>query len=254
VLSRAQSKLIHALQQRKGRETKGLFLAEGIRVVEELAASPIDLDFALVATSLEDSERGARLKRALAARCTVHETSDHDLNAQSATEQPQGVLVVARVPSADLKTIEPPSRSAVLIVDAVQDPGNLGTLIRIADAFASTAIALLPGTVDPWNAKVVRASAGSTFHLPIVQSGLEPLFEWLGTHEYEVWGTDTNGRDVGSLKAPSRIALVVGNEGAGLRPELNERLTQVVSIPMQGRAESLNVAVAAGILMYQITR
>src|SRR5262245_60239734 len=93
VLSRAQSKRIHALQQRKGRETKGLFLAEGIRVVEELVASTIDLDFALVATSLEDSERGSRLHRELAARCRVYMTTDQDLNAQSATEQPQGVLV-----------------------------------------------------------------------------------------------------------------------------------------------------------------
>ena len=254
MLSRAQSRLIHALQQRKGRETKGLFLAEGVRVVEELVASTIDLDFALVATSLEDSERGSRLRRALAERCAIHELSDHDLNAQSATEQPQGVLVIARVPAVELDSITPAERSAVLVVDGVQDPGNLGTLIRIADAFAALAVTLLPGTVDPWNAKVVRASAGSTFHLPLVQPEGESLFDWLRVNDYELWGADVQGSDVSAVQRPKRIALAVGNEGAGLRPELQKRLTRTVGISMPGHAESLNVAVAAGILMYQITR
>jgi RNA methyltransferase, TrmH family len=254
VLSRAQTSLIHALRQRKARETKGLFLAEGVRVVEELLRSGIDLDFAAVSTSFEDNERGSRLRRALEERCAVHELSDRELNAQSATEQPQGVLVVARVPSSELRDIQAVERSAVLVIDAVQDPGNLGTLIRTADAFALTFIAVLPGSVDPWNTKVVRASAGSTFHLPIIQTGGDSLFEWLRAHGHEVWGTDLNGTDVSGIAPPERVALVVGNEGAGLRHETRAQVDRTVSIGMRGRAESLNVAVAAGILMYLITR
>ena len=254
MLSRAQSKLIHALQQRKSRETKGLFLAEGVRVVEELLRSGIDLDFAIVSTSLEDNDRGARLRRALAERCAVHHTSDRDLNEQSATEQPQGVLVVARVPEVELNGLRPQERSAVLVIDGVQDPGNLGTLMRIADAFSATMVALLPGTVDPWNAKVVRASAGSAFHLPIVQTGVDSLSEWLRTHKFELWGADMEGADAGRLTPPQRIALAVGNEGAGLSAELSNLVDRTVAIPISGRAESLNVAVAAGILMYLLTR
>ena len=254
MLSRAETRLIYALQQRKGRETKGLFLAEGVRVVEELLRSNIDLDFAAVATSLEDSDRGAHLRRALQERCAVHELSDRDLNAQSATEQPQGVLVVARVPVFQLADLRPEARSAVLVVDAVQDPGNLGTLIRTADAFAATFIAVLPGSVDPWNAKVVRASAGSTFHLPIVQTGVDSLSEWLIAHTHELWGADLNGEDVSAIARPDRVALAVGNEGAGLRDETRARVNRSVSIGMAGRAESLNVSVAAGILMYLLTR
>jgi TrmH family RNA methyltransferase len=254
VLTRAETRLIYALQQRKARETKGLFLAEGVRVVEELLRSNIDLDFAAISTSLEDSERGVHLRRALNERCAVHELSDRDLNAQSATEQPQGVLVVARVPVHQLEDIQLGERSAVLVIDAVQDPGNLGTLIRTADAFAATCIAVLPGSVDPWNAKVVRASAGSTFHLPIVQTGGDSLFEWLHLHKHEVWGADLQGEDVSAIARPDRVALAVGNEGAGLRVETRARVDRTVSIGMAGRAESLNVAVAAGILMYLITR
>jgi RNA methyltransferase, TrmH family len=254
VLSRAETRLIHALQQRKARETKGLFLAEGVRVVEELLRSGIDLDFAAVSTSLEDNERGSQLRRALEERCAVHELSDRDLNARSATEQPQGVLVVARVPSSQLRDIQAAERSAVLVVDAVQDPGNLGTLIRTADAFGLTFIAVLPGSVDPWNPKVVRASAGSTFHLPIIQSGTDSLFEWLRDHGPEVWGAELDGTDVSGIAPPERVALVVGNEGAGLHNETRAHLNRAVSIGMRGRAESLNVAVAAGILMYLLTR
>jgi TrmH family RNA methyltransferase len=140
------------------------------------------------------------------------------------------------------------------VIDAVQDPGNLGTLIRTADAFGLTFIAILPGSVDAWNTKVVRASAGSTFHLPIIQTGSDSLFEWLRHHGHEVWGADLNGIDVTGIARPERVALVVGNEGAGLRDETRPQLNRRVSIGMRGRAESLNVAVAAGILMYVLTR
>ena len=254
MLSRAETSLIHALRQRKARETKGLFLAEGVRVVEELLRSAIDLDFAAVSTSLEDNERGSQLRRALEERCAVHALSERELNAQSATEQPQGVLVVARVPDSELRDIQAAERSAILVIDAVQDPGNLGTLIRTADAFALTFLAVLPGSVDPWNPKVVRASAGSIFHLPIIQSGSDSLFEWLRDHGYEVWGAALDGIDVSAIAPPQRVALVFGNEGAGLRDETRTQLNRAVSIGMRGRAESLNVAVAAGILMYLMTR
>jgi TrmH family RNA methyltransferase len=108
--------------------------------------------------------------------------------------------------------------------------------------------------VDLWNPKVVRASAGSTFHLPVVQSDPSALLQWLRKHAFELWGAQTSGAEAGTLTVPRRVALALGNEGAGLRPELLSQVDHLVSIAMPGRAESLNVAVAAGILMYLVSR
>ncbi|HSL70150.1 MAG TPA: RNA methyltransferase, partial [Longimicrobiales bacterium] len=247
MLSRAESRLIHALHRRKARETAGFFLAEGVRVAEELVRSSIDLRFAVIATSLEDSARGSALRGALTERCPVHVLPEHELRAQAATESPQGVLIVARVPDTRLADVTPGERSTLLVSDGVQDPGNLGTLIRVADAFAATAVALLPGTVDPWNPKVVRSTAGSAFHLPIVQPAAGELFDWLDARDYRVLGADAAGSNAAELPSAPRSALVLGNEGAGLRAETRARVAQYVMIPMPGRAESLNVSVAAGI-------
>jgi TrmH family RNA methyltransferase len=254
VLTRAEERLLHGLQRRKARETQGFFLAEGIRVVEELVRSGIDLELAVTATALEDNPRGRALKQALSARVRVKEIGDRELRAHAATDQPQGVLVVARVPLMDLQSIVPGSRSVVLIADAVQDPGNLGTLIRVADAFAATALITLTGTVDVWNPKVVRSSAGSCFHLPVLASSTLAVREWTERHGFQVLGADTNGIAIEEVGAGSRVALVVGNEGAGLQSDTRALVGQTVSIRMPGRAESLNVAVAAGILMYLLTR
>lgn len=254
MLTRAEERLLHALQRRKARETQGFFLAEGVRVVEELVRSGIDLELAVTATALEDNPRGRALKQALAERVRVKEIGDRELRAHAATDQPQGVLVVARVPTFELQRIVPPSRSVVLIADAIQDPGNLGTLIRVADAFAAAALILLPGTVDVWNPKVVRSSAGSCFHLPVLTSTAIALSEWTGHHGVQVLGADTTGIGIEEVRVAEQVALAVGNEGAGLQPDTRALVAQTVSIRMPGRAESLNVAVAAGILMYLLTR
>jgi RNA methyltransferase, TrmH family len=250
-LSRADQRLIHALQRRKARETQGFFLAEGLRVVEELAQSNLDLQFAVVSSELEDSERGRALKTRLESRTRVQVESPPVLRDLAATENPQGVVAVARVPDTRLASIEVPDCSRVLVCDAVQDPGNLGTLIRVADAFAASAVLLLPGTVDPWNPKVVRAAAGSSFRVAMVAEQSELLIGWLREHGYRVLGADTAG-DVIDQRLQSRVALMVGNEGAGLRSETRRFVDWLVRVDMPGHAESLNVAVAAGILMHTI--
>src|SRR5687767_2544895 len=170
MLSRTDEKLVIGLHRRKVREAEGLFLAEGVRVAEELVAARYDLRLVVVSTSLGDNPRGSALRERLLQRTTIHEVEEHQLQKLAATEQPQGILIIARMPAADLGSVRIADSSLVLIADAVQDPGNLGTLVRIADAFAATAVITLPGTVDTWNPKVVRASAGSAFHLPIISS------------------------------------------------------------------------------------
>lgn len=254
MLSSSESKLVSGLHRRKVRETEGLFLAEGVRVGEELARSHVDLRLAVVATSLGDSERGAQLQAHLAGRCEVRTVEDHELKRLAATDQPQGVLVVARIPEHHIESVAVAERSDLLIADAVQDPGNLGTLIRIADAFAAAALITLPGTVDLWNPKVVRSSAGSSFHLPLLAAQHDELAGWLAAHGFDVVGAAAAGRAAEQESYGPRVALIVGNEGAGMSAQARALARRSVSVAMPGHAESLNVAVASGILMYILSR
>lgn len=254
MLGRSDERLLHALKRRKSRESAGLFVAEGVRVVEELAGSGIDLKFALVSPSLEDSTRGRQLVSRLAERTVVHRVTEAELGRHAGTDAPQGVLVVATQPDDRLDRLELPEVALLLVCDAVQDPGNLGTLIRIADAFGAIAVITLTGTVDPWNAKVVRSSAGSSFHLPIVNATVEGLSAWFDRHNVTTLAADAGGDDVSVIRGLARVALLVGNEGAGLRDDTRKLAQRIIGIPMPGRAESLNVAVAAGILVYELSR
>src|SRR5690606_15150059 len=138
------------------RDEEGLFLAEGIRVVEELVGSGIPVRLAVVSPSAEESERGAALVRALGERAPVRRVSDAEFARLAATEAPQGVLAVAEAPKRELHDITPPDAATVLVLDGIQDPGNFGTMVRTADAFGADLVAALPGTVDPWNPKAVR--------------------------------------------------------------------------------------------------
>lgn len=252
-LGRAEARLIHSLHRRKAREAQGFFLAEGLRVVEELLASQLTIQLAVVSSELEDNPRGQALLERLTHRTEIRVVPEHVVREVAATENPQGVLAIAREPEYALASIKPATKSNLLICDAIQDPGNLGTLIRVADAFALDAVLLLPGTVDVWNAKVVRSAAGSSFRVPLISAEWTESSEWLHTHSYRILGAETSGQPLDLASLPSRIALVVGNEGAGLRADVRSSVDQLVRVDMPGPAESLNVAVAAGILLYALT-
>ena len=254
MLTNSEAKLIHALKSRSGREKQHSFVVEGVRAVEELMASGIDLKFVVVAPSLEDSRRGSALIDALEANALVRRVREAELKDLSDTETPQGVIAVAHTPRVTLKQIELHERALVLIIDAVQDPGNLGTLIRCADAFAAAAVVALPGTVDYWNPKVVRGAAGSAFRVPLISDDNAAVWTWLSVNSFTVCGTAMSGANVRAARLGPRVALAVGNEGSGLRKETRAQVTDIISIPMPGRAESLNVAVAAGILLYELSR
>lgn len=255
------------MAHRKHREREGLFLAEGVRVVEELLAADVVIRMAVVSSSLDDTDRGARLRARLQGSAAagagaavgggapvVREVSDAELRELADTTTTQGVLVVAETPRVRLEAVSPRGTSVVLVVDGVQDPGNLGTLVRSAAAFDCEAVLCLPGTVDPWNPKVVRASAGAVVRLPVVQASLAGLDEWLGRHGYLMAAADAAGAPLGAGAPPERVALVMGNEGSGVTAAVAARCDRKVSIPMPGGTESLNVAVAGAILLYELTR
>lgn len=253
-LSRSDERLVTGLARRKVREEAGLLVAEGVRVVEELLAAGIPIRLAALSPELGDTERGRALAAELGGRPEAREVSAAQLAALSDTRTSQGVLVVAEAPARRLEVLQVAAGGTVLVADGVQDPGNLGTLARSAAAFACDALVCLPGTVDPWNPKAVRASAGALFRVPVAMATLEEALAWLGAAGITLLGADAAGEPVEAAGRPERVALAVGNEGAGLTEAVRAACDGLVAVPMAGGTESLNVAVATGILLYELTR
>ena len=140
----------------------------------------------------------------------------------------------------------------LLILDGVQDPGNVGTIVRTAAALGAAATIALPGTVDLWNAKVVRSAMGAHFHHAVIHSTWDEIVAFRSARDVRLLGAGAECTPIGGEPFPRRLGLVVGNEGAGLSENIRSSLDRLVSIPMSPGAESLNVAVAAGILLHEV--
>ena len=241
------------LRRRTAREKRGLFVAEGVRAVEELVRSSMEIEGFLVAPQVEEAPRGAALLAAIKARGSIVETvAAQEFASAAETDSPQGILALARIPGSTLDEIPEAEPLRLLILDAVQDPGNVGTLIRTASALGAAATIALPGTVDLWNAKVVRSAMGAHFHHTAIHATWDELLAFRSARGLALWGADAAGWPVGTEQTPRRLGLVVGNEGAGLTDSVRSALDRFVSIPMSPLAESLNVAVAAGILLHEV--
>ena len=249
-LSQRRRRLVAGLRQRKTREREGLVLVEGVRAVNEALDAHVDVRFAVTSPKLVTTDEGVALSERLGTT-PIEGVSDDELTALADTTTPQGVLLVCRQPRLDLGDL-PANR--LLIVDGVQDPGNTGTLIRAAVAFGLDGVVCLDGTADPWGAKTVRASAGLVFRCRVTRAGASETLEHLAAVGTPLLVADASGRDVERHRGAPRFALVVGNEGAGVRSELETAAADVVAVPMTGPAESLNVGVAGSILMHTLTR
>ena len=245
--------LARDLKRRRAREQKGLFVVEGVRAVEELLRSSVRIEGVLTAPQLAGAQRGQALIEALAAsRASVTEVTEKDFSSAAETESPQGVLAVAEIPAMSLDSLAIDPQMRLLVLDAVQDPGNVGTIVRTAAALGVTATLALPGTVDLWNAKVVRSAMGAQFHHPAFSVTWDALDAFVSAHSVDLWGADAHGEALDASKPPARLGLVVGNEGAGLSEPARSRVKHLVSLPMTTKVESINVAVATGILLYEL--
>jgi len=172
------------------------------------------------------------------------------------TESPQGIAALVNPPAFTLDQIlAAPAAPLVLISAGLQDPGNLGTLIRSSEAFAATGFITLPGTVSPWNQKALRASAGSVFRLPLVAAREDEIFAALESRGISTLAAvASEGRSLTHHDLTQPTALILGNEGAGIPPEILRRATARVTIPTPGPVESLNAAIAGSILLYEAAR
>lgn len=248
-ISRAQVRSARRLLQRKGRESAGEFLVEGSQAVREALTGHRSVRLLIVS----DQAKHADLLT-LAADVPVVHATETDVALLSETVTSQGVFAIVR--DAQVGLADLPQRPRLVVICAqVRDPGNAGTVIRCADAFGADAVILTRGSVEHTNPKTVRASVGSIFHLPVV-SGVEftDAVDWAREQGLRVLAADAGGRNLDDLVQTQElarpIAWVMGNEAWGLPDELLAQVDEVVSIPMWGRAESLNLATAAAVCLF----
>jgi len=247
--------MVRDLHRRRGRERRELVLLEGVRLVEEALAAGVALRGALISPTLEGTPRGSALKTALAgATARIEEVAEAEFAGLAATEHPQGVLVVAEPRRWTLAQVAIEPAGTVLVLDGVQDPGNVGTMVRTALGLGAAGVIALPGTAELTNPKALRATMGAWFRLPCVTASDAALGDWLAEHRAPLWVGDMAGEPLRGRDGAGPLALAVGNEGAGPRPALAARAARRVAIPLAAGAESLNVAVAAGILLWEVTR
>ena len=225
-------------------------LVEGVRATAEALDAGADVSFVVTSSKLTATEAGQALSRRLDEH-DVEAVTDGVLAELADTQSPQGVLLVCWEPE---RSLAPLRRGRYLVLDGIQDPGNAGTLIRGAVAFGLDGVVCLDGTVDPWSAKTVRASAGMVFRSPVLLASVQELLRRLAKVDVPLFVADSVGDDVEAHLGMEGFALVIGNEGAGVRKDLRDRAAAVVSVPMRGPAESLNVGVAGSILMHTLSR
>lgn len=230
------------LKTRKERDKSGMFLVEGFHLVEEALTKKEDVEEIILSEKTElppGMDYGS---------ISVTVVTD-DISRQLAdTETTQGIFAVCRHPKQNIA-----NGRTYLLIDSVQDPGNLGTMIRTADAAGVDAVIVGKGSVDLFNPKVLRSAQGSHFHLPVLNGDLHEWITKLQTDNIPVYGTSLeNGVIFTETESKDTFALLVGNEGSGVNKELLAETTQNLYIPIYGKSESLNVAVAAGILLYYL--
>lgn len=233
MVAKNEIKRIRSLHQKKYRTRHGLFLAEGVKLVTDLLDSPLE------ACGLYASEEGILDEAVVVAEA--------ELRKMSALSQPSKVLGVFRIPL----QVSPVWEGWTLALDGVRDPGNLGTLIRLADWFGIRQVLCSPDTVDCFNPKVLQATMGSIGRVPVI---CEPLEEAIHHSGLPAYGASMEGEPVGGVSLPQDGILVLGSESHGLSAPIRERLAQTVAIPSFGQAESLNVATAGAILLYELRR
>lgn len=241
-------KELRAALSRSGRTPSGLIAIEGEHLVAEAMRS--HLRFSTV--FLRDGYQPP---------FTLPEDAEHlllpaDIFASAvATEQPQGIAAFVHPPDFSFGMLFRGQAPLILVLAGLQDPGNVGTLLRSAEAFAASGILILPGTASPWNPKALRASAGSAFRVPAVSATEAEALALLARHNIPAIATVARGGAAFS-DAPlaGSCALLIGNEGAGLSDSVLAAAAHRVTIPMPGNVESLNAAIAGSLLLYEVAR
>lgn len=247
-------KYIRKLSERKFREQQGEYYIEGLRIVGEAFEQGADLAALIYSPELLSSEFGQKLvSEAQAKGLEVLDLSAEVFERLSLKENPQGIAAIGRQNFAPISTFVPAEDDLWIALDSVQDPGNLGTILRTGDAAGCRGLILLDHSTDPYDPTCLRASMGAVFNMKIVKARLAEFADWKKKNGVQAAGTSDKAsvyyRDY-SYRKP--LVLLMGSEKMGLTPEHLKICDTVVSIPMLGKSDSLNLAVATGIVLYEI--
>jgi len=242
-------KLIKALSQKKVRESNRLFLIEGSKLLEEANSRGVKIKYLIINETVENVPKINR-------GCQVLRLPHNLFKEVSDTVSPQGIIAVVEQIEIPLADIILGANPLVVVLNGLQDPGNLGTIIRTSAAAGATAVLLTEGTVDLYNPKVIRSTMGSLFQLPIV-NGLddEEAVKWLSHNSINIIVADLDSEEYYysvNLKKP--FALVIGNENRGPNDIWRKAACKQIKIPILGSTESLNASVATGIILYEAVR
>ena len=240
MLTKNEIQFLKDLQIKKSREEHGLFICEGEKLLEELLSSNWEIQ---TVYAVKDANP------VLKSKCkNLVEISDKDLDRISALQTPNQFLAVVKQKKFTLENLNIKSE-IILILDKINDPGNLGTIIRTADWFGVNQIICAINTVDLYNSKTIQSAMGSVFHTNVFYMNLPEAISHLKSENYRVLAAEMKGENAFSFKPSGKIALVMGSESHGLSPDLRSFIDQSITIPSYGKAESLNVAVATSILL-----
>jgi RNA methyltransferase, TrmH family len=258
VLTSATNSLVKVFRRAlaDGQTRDGWLCGEGPHFLEEALKPGSRAKVHSVLVSAEAAEKHQALLAQLPAESELAQIPGQLFNQLAGTRTPQGVAAIVELAARDLKAAAA-SRNAVLVIACgLQDPGNMGTIIRSADALGATAVVTLAGTVNPFNPKAVRSCVGSIFRMPVF-AGWKPeaVFEILRDSKVRILGTAPRSANAfSSADLRGSIALLVGQEAAGLPPEISREADELLSIPIRTEADSLNAATAAGIFLYEVAR
>ena len=250
--SPANQKIKDLIALRDDTDINNLWFVEGLKNVQEVIAAGLPIK-ELFVTESQFSKHAQNLNISFLSRNIVSLISDKVAHKLSGTKSPQGVFALVKYNLKKISALHPSPKSIIPVIDRIQDPGNLGTIIRTADAFGIRDLILLRGTCSPANQKVLRSSAASVFHLNLVIATESELMQWVRRHNISFAIADAGAamtiRDVPRGKI---TAIVLGNESSGVSPSLKKQADVLFQVPLTGKAESLNVAITSAIILYEL--
>lgn len=256
-LSNPIIKDIKNLTQKKGREETGTFMAEGLKLVIDA----LELGWTIRTLVYAKNAKGKSLVEQVATKTVasgglVLEVTEKILSSITRRDNPQMVVGIFDQKWTNLRDIQPESGQTYIALDRVRDPGNLGTIIRTADAAGASGVILIGDCTDPFSLETVRATMGSVFAISVAHATVEEFLSWKKSAGVSVVATHLAGsvdyRTIDYKKKPT--VLLMGNEQGGLPPELASKADQLARIPQQGRADSLNLAIATGVMLFEARR
>ncbi len=254
-LSKNQIKSLCSLRQKKYRQSSSYFIIEGVHLCQEAIKASCVIQTCIVSNSfLPSFEAIPDFSNLEQINVPIHSVADRDFKKISETNTPQGIAMVVKKKDHDRHNVIEQKRSHVLILDSLQDPGNVGTILRTAQWFGMDALFLSKNSVDCYNDKVVRSSMGAIFQLPFFENvEIRDLIPLLRDRGYHIRASvPENGISVKNMQKPLKSALVIGSESQGVQENILKRVDEKITILPKGSGDSLNAAIACGIIVYEM--